>query len=75
MKLYKVKPFPTLEGKPAGPDEDEYLDFVPGELVVIRAEFDGVVLADRLSDGLVQELDKTSLELIGKGLKLIGETA
>ena len=74
MKLYRVSDAPTLHGEPAGPDvEDNYLSYLPGDIVVVEGhqEYDDrVVDAVRLSDRLPQSLDFSSLEVIGKGLKL-----
>ena len=77
MKLYRVSDAPTLHGEPAGPDVevfgDNYLSYLPGDIVVVErhAEYDDrVVEAVRLSDGLPQSVDLSSLEVVGKGLKL-----
>lgn len=77
MKLYRVSDAPTLHGEPAGPDVkvfgDNYLSFLPGDIVVVERhqEYDDrVVEAVRLSDGLPQSVDFSSLEVIGKGLNL-----
>ena len=69
MKLYRVSDTPTLGDIPAGPDESNYLAFVPGDIVVVKNVTKGVAEAIRLSDGIPQSVDKSSLELIGKACR------
>lgn len=70
MKLYRVTDAPTLDGLPAGPDEGNYLAYVPGDIVIVENVDDGVAEAIRLNDALPQSVDFSSLEKIGKGLEL-----
>ncbi|QGH79733.1 hypothetical protein SEA_ANON_62 [Gordonia phage Anon] len=68
--IYRVKDNPTLQGRFAGPDDvDNYLAFVPGDLVTevadhIGSEYVGDELVDaRIVGGsLIQTLDRSSLE-------------
>lgn len=73
MNLYRVNERRTLGGETAGEDVpgSGYLAFLPGELVVVYNIYeDGVVDAVRLSDGVAQGLDLSSLTELGVGLYL-----
>lgn len=67
----------TLEGKPAGPDIDNYLEYVDGDVVAIvhegrvwdeepHPDFDIVTV--RTADGPEQELDRSSLIQVADSL-------
>ena len=72
MKLYKVKKNITLFGEATTDDFDDwskpFVGLSPGDIVILTGgyETDETSEVIRLSDGVFQEIDKSSLKKLGK---------